>query len=110
MADGPGPGVRLTPSWPARWSAVARLDRQSLLKIESPGSGGAVTATVAVRLTPPVAEVSSMRRKNVTREALRRAALRSAKASAELERRGVPAGYVRSEKVERFLAARRQSA
>jgi hypothetical protein len=51
-----------------------------------------------------------MKRKNVTREALRRAALRSAKASAELERRGVPAGYVRSEKVERFLAARRQSA
>ena len=32
---------------------------------------------------------------------------RSAKASAELERRGVPAGYVRSEKVDRFLAARR---
>jgi hypothetical protein len=51
-----------------------------------------------------------MKRKNVTRAALRRAALRSAKASAELERRGVPEGYVRSEKVERFLAARRQSA
>ena len=33
-----------------------------------------------------------MKRKNVTREALRRAALRSAKASAELERRGVPSG------------------
>jgi hypothetical protein len=44
-----------------------------------------------------------MKRKNVTREALCRAALRSAKASAELERRGVPAGYVRAEKVERFF-------
>jgi hypothetical protein len=43
-----------------------------------------------------------MKRKNVTRAALHRTALRSAKASAELERRGVPAGYVRSEKVNRF--------
>ena len=51
-----------------------------------------------------------MKRKNVTREALHRAALRSAKASAELERRGVPSGYVRSERVERFLAARRLKA
>jgi len=54
--------------------------------------------------------MSNMKRKNVTREALHRAAVRSAKASAELERRGVPVGYVRSEKVDRFLAARRQSA
>jgi hypothetical protein len=54
-----------------------------------------------------MAEVSSMKRKNVTRAALHRTAVRSAKASAELERRGVPAGYVRSEKVNRFLAARR---
>jgi len=80
------------------------------MKIGRSGSGDVVTTTVAVRLTLPIVEVSSMKRKKVTREALRRAALRSAKASAELERRGVPAGYVRSEKVERFLAARRQSA
>jgi hypothetical protein len=80
------------------------------MKIGCSGSGEVLITTVAVRFTLPIAEVSSMKRKNVTREALRRAALRAAKASAELERRGVPAGYVRSEKVERFLAARRQSA
>jgi hypothetical protein len=80
------------------------------MKIGCAGSGEVVITTVAVRFTLPIAEVSSMERKKVTREALRRAALRSAKASAELERRGVPAEYVRSEKVERFLAARRQSA
>jgi hypothetical protein len=55
-------------------------------------------------------EGATMPRKNVSREALHRAALRSAKASAELERRSVPTGFVRSVKVERFLAARRQSA
>ena len=50
-------------------------------------------------------EVRGVKRKNVTRAALHRAALRSAKASAELERRGVPAGYVRSEKVKPFGCA-----
>src|SRR5215469_18857139 len=49
------------------------------------GSGEVVTTSVAVRLTPVVGEVGNMKRKNVTREALRRAALRSAKASAVLE-------------------------
>lgn len=69
-----------------------------------------VTGCVAVGLTGRLSEVSIVQRKNVSREALRRAALRSAKASAELERRGVPAGYVHSETVNRFLAARRRSA
>lgn len=51
-----------------------------------------------------------MTRKKVSRDALRRTARRSAKASAGLELREVPEGYVRSEKVERFLAARRRPA
>ncbi len=51
-----------------------------------------------------------MQRKIVTREALYRAAVRSMTASAALERRVVPAGFVRSTKVERFLATRRQPA
>jgi hypothetical protein len=44
----------------------------------------------------------------VTKEVVKRFAVRSTKASAQLERRAVPAGYVRSERVERFLAERLQ--
>ena len=51
-----------------------------------------------------------MKRKNVTREALRRAAMRSTQASAALENRSVPVGVVRSERVERLLAVRKQHA
>lgn len=51
-----------------------------------------------------------MKRKDITREAIRRATLRSAKASSALERREVPPGFVRSERAERFLAVRRQEA
>ncbi|GAB3613712.1 hypothetical protein [Humibacter ginsengisoli] len=51
-----------------------------------------------------------MKRKEITVEALRRAAMRSTRASAALENRSVPAGTVRSERVERFLAARNQHA
>lgn len=51
-----------------------------------------------------------MKRKNVTIEALRRSAMRSTRASAALENRAVPAGTSRSERVERFLAARKQKA
>ena len=47
-----------------------------------------------------------MKRKDVTLEALHRAALRSTRASAALENRSVPVGVTRSERVERFLAAR----
>lgn len=39
--------------------------------------------------------------------AVRRTAVRVAKDSARLERRVVPEGFVRSERVERYLAARR---
>ena len=47
-----------------------------------------------------------MGRRVVNKEAVKRSAVRSTKASAELERRTVLAGYVRSERVERFLAER----
>ncbi len=49
-----------------------------------------------------------MERRLVDEEAVQRAVVRSTKASAQLERRTVPAGFVRSEGVERFLAERRQ--
>lgn len=56
----------------------------------------------------PIAGGEPMKRKNVTREALHRAALRSTRASAALENRSVPVGVTRSERVERFLVARKQ--
>jgi len=39
---------------------------------------------------------------------VKRFAVGSTRASARLERRDVPAGFVRSQRVERFLAERRQ--
>ncbi len=46
----------------------------------------------------------------VTKEAIKRFAVRSTTASALLERRVVPVGFVRSSKVEEFLAERRSKA
>jgi hypothetical protein len=48
-----------------------------------------------------------IKRRVVTKEAVKRFAARSTRASAQLERRTLPVGYVRSAKVERFLAERR---
>lgn len=48
-----------------------------------------------------------MKRAVVDKAAVKRSAVRSTKASAELERRVVPTTFVRSERVERFLAERR---
>jgi len=45
-------------------------------------------------------------RRVVNKETVKRFAVQSTKASAQIERRSVPAGYVRSPKVERFLAER----
>jgi len=47
-------------------------------------------------------------RQMITRDSVKRAAVRSTKASAQLERRTVPSTFVRSERVERYLIARRQ--
>jgi len=49
-------------------------------------------------------------RRAVTKEAVKQFAVRSTKESAALERRVVPIGHVRSERVERFLAERCQRA
>ncbi|WP_179873341.1 hypothetical protein [Microcella indica] len=49
-----------------------------------------------------------VRKKDFTPEMIRRAAERSARASMALEGRAVPEGYVRTERVERFLETRRQ--
>lgn len=49
-----------------------------------------------------------MKRKNVTIQALRSSARRSVRASAALENRAAPAEKPRSERVERFLAGRKQ--
>jgi hypothetical protein len=57
-------------------------------------------------------EVRGMERQRATKKrvvdknAVKRFAARSTEASAQLERRSVPAGYVRSAKVEQFLAER----
>lgn len=53
-------------------------------------------------------EVGVVAVRTVNKDALQRAVARSTKASAQLERRTVPAGFVRSERVERFLAERRK--
>ncbi|MCJ1706187.1 hypothetical protein [Microbacterium sp. VKM Ac-2923] len=47
--------------------------------------------------------------RNISPETLRRTVEKSTRSSAALERRIVPPTYVRSERVERFLAARRAS-
>ncbi len=49
-----------------------------------------------------------MERRVVSKQAVKRSVVRSTKASAQLERRTVPAGFVRSKRVERFLAERHQ--
>jgi hypothetical protein len=48
-----------------------------------------------------------VKRRVVAKDAVKRFAVRSTKASAQLERRALPAGYVRSAQVERILAERR---
>ncbi|MDJ1371884.1 hypothetical protein C7K25_10980 [Gulosibacter molinativorax] len=53
-------------------------------------------------------EVADVKKRLVDKEAVRRAALRSTRASASLERRDVPVTFVRSEKTERYLAERRR--
>ena len=49
-----------------------------------------------------------MERRVIDKVAVQRAVTRSTKASAQLERRTVPADFKRSERVERFLVERRQ--
>ncbi|GAB3358233.1 hypothetical protein GCM10027300_29140 [Modestobacter lapidis] len=56
----------------------------------------------------PGREVADVERRVVNKKAVQRSVIRSTKASAQLERRIVPTGFVRSERVERFLAERRQ--
>lgn len=51
-----------------------------------------------------------MKRKNVTMDVLCRIAMRSTRASAALENRAIPEDMVRSDRVELFLARRRQKA
>ncbi len=53
-------------------------------------------------------EVLAVKRRHVvTKDTVKRAAARSTKASAQLENRVIPAGFVRSSTVKRFLAARK---
>ena len=65
-----------------------------------------------VPLTKPegTREVMIVERRVVDRAAIKRAVARSTRASAQLERRVVPNGFVRSERAERFLAERRKHA
>lgn len=61
-----------------------------------------------IRVEQLEVEVQTMERRVVKIDAVRRSVMRSTKASAQLEGRAVPAGFVRSERVERFLEERRQ--
>ncbi|MFT4245352.1 MAG: hypothetical protein QM571_02365 [Micrococcaceae bacterium] len=49
-----------------------------------------------------------MVRKRIDKQAIKRAVTRSAKDSAQLERRVVPDNYVRSPQLERYLANKRK--
>jgi len=60
-------------------------------------------------MSGPIREVTTMKRKDITREAIRRSSVRAAAASVAIENRTVPVGYVRTERVERLLAARKQT-
>ncbi|MFT4136631.1 hypothetical protein [Microbacterium sp.] len=51
-----------------------------------------------------------MKRTDITRDVILRAVDRSTRASAALERREIPVGFVRSTRVEQFLADRKQNA
>lgn len=51
-----------------------------------------------------------MEKRVVNKAAIKRASVRTTRDSAQLERRVVPAGFVRSKKTERYLAERRQRA
>lgn len=51
-----------------------------------------------------------MERGAVAKDTVKQFAIRSTKESAKLERRAVPEGHVRAERVDRFLAERRQHA
>ncbi len=50
-----------------------------------------------------------MKRKEITREAILRSSIRAAAASVAIENRSVPVDYVRTERIERLLAARKQN-
>lgn len=69
---------------------------------------GAVVGRIAE--TMPIQKTTTMERKGITREAIRRSSVRAAAASVAIENRTVPIGYVRTERVERLLAARKQTA
>lgn len=53
-------------------------------------------------------EVGTMKRKTISSETIKQSVSRSTRASAKLEGRTVPADFVRSQKVERFLEERRR--
>ncbi|OBF84425.1 hypothetical protein A5791_24005 [Mycobacterium sp. 852002-51163_SCH5372311] len=67
------------------------------------------TAQPAIALASEITgrEVWVVARRVVTKDVVKRIAVRSTKASAKLEDRSVPAGYVRSASVQKFLAERR---
>jgi hypothetical protein len=52
-------------------------------------------------------EVTTVKRQPVSQKAIERSVARSTRASARLESRVVPPGYVRSASVERYVASRK---
>lgn len=61
-----------------------------------------LTALISIR------EVQFVSGPTISKEELRRSVVRSVRASARLENRSIPDDFVRSERVERFLAERRK--
>jgi len=54
--------------------------------------------------------MTNIKQRKIPADAVKRFAIRSAKTSAKLERRELPADHVRSARVEGFLTERRQTA
>ena len=86
----------------SRWyTLVAR-------QLIAPSQAGVKTARVAWH--PRDTEEADMERRVVDKNAVKRAAERSTRVSAKLEDRVVPQEFVRSSKVEKFVAARTRRA
>lgn len=90
--------------------ATGRLERAGVLRREFVSGEPLAVESVAPQVRRPEQEVRIVERRGVSKETVKQFAIRSTKESAKLERRTVPEGHVRSERVERFLAERRQRA
>lgn len=72
------------------------------------GQGSSINGRIRIEREVRIVERRvEIKERVVTKDAVKRFAARSTRASAQLERRTLPDGYVRSAKVARFLAEHR---